>query len=67
MAGYELYSFQDGFSRYNKVRLASEDQDKTAFVTDWGIYVAVFMMFGLKTTPATFQLATMEIFDAFIP
>ena len=34
VAGYELYSFLDGFSGYNQVRLAQEDKEKTAFLTD---------------------------------
>jgi hypothetical protein len=34
--------------------MADEDQEKTAFVTEWGIFVAVIMMFGLKMALATF-------------
>jgi hypothetical protein len=49
-----MYSFLDGFSGYNQIRMAKEDHEKTAFVTEWGIFVAVVMMFGLKTAPATF-------------
>ena len=44
-----------------------DDQDKTTFVTDWGVYVAVVMMFGLKTAPATFQRTITEIFGEYIP
>jgi hypothetical protein len=54
VAGHEMYSFLDGFSGYNQIRMAEEDQEKTAFVTEWGVFVAVVMMFGLKTAPATF-------------
>ena len=42
------------------------DQEKTAFVTEWGVFVAVVMMFGLKTTLATFQRIITEIFDEYI-
>ena len=38
-----------------------------AFVTEWGVFIAVVMMFGLKTAPATFQRIISEIFDEFIP
>ena len=31
--GYEMLSFMDRFSRYNQIRLAEEDQDKTSFTT----------------------------------
>jgi hypothetical protein len=34
--------------------MAEEDQEKTPFVTKWGVFMAVVMMFGLKTAPATF-------------
>jgi hypothetical protein len=54
VAGHEMYSFLDGFSGYNQIRMAEEDQEKIAFVTEWGVFVAVVMMFGLKTAPATF-------------
>jgi hypothetical protein len=47
--------------------MAEEDQEKTAFVTEWGVFVAVVMIFGLKTAPATFQRIIMEIFEAYIP
>ena len=44
-----------------------EDQEKTAFVTEWGVFVAEVMMFGLKTAPTTFQRIITEIFDEYIP
>ena len=37
VAGHELYSFLDRFNGYNQIRLALEDQEKTVFVTDWGV------------------------------
>ena len=55
VAGHEIYRFLDGFSGYNKVRMHSDDQEKTNFVTKWGVFVALVMMFGLKTAPPTFQ------------
>ena len=55
VVGHEMYSFLDGFSGYNQVKMHPNDQEKTAFVTVWGVFVAVVMMFGLKTAPATFQ------------
>ena len=67
VAGHDMYSFLDGFSGYNQVRMHPDDQEKTAFVTNWGVYVAVVMMFGLKTAPATFQRTITEIFGEYIP
>ena len=45
----------------------SEDQEKTTFVTEWGVFVAVVIMFGLKIAPATFQRVIQEIFAKYIP
>ena len=33
----------------------------------WGVFVAVVMMFGLKTATATFQRVIQEIFANYIP
>ena len=67
VAGHEVYSFLDGFSGYNQIRMHPAGQEKTAFVTEWGVFVAVVMMFKLKTPPATFQRIIMEIFGEYIP
>ena len=45
VAGHDCYSFQDGFIGYNQIHMHPEDQEKTTFVTEWGIFVAVVMMF----------------------
>mgnify|MGYP000591960275 CR=1 FL=1 len=39
-----------------------DDQEKMAFVTEWGVFVVVVMMFRLKMTSTTFQ----RIFDDYI-
>ena len=67
LAGHEVYSFLDKFNGYNKIQMRPKDQEKTSFVTKWGVFVALVMMFRLKTTPATFQPIIMEIFREFIP
>jgi hypothetical protein len=67
VAGHEMYSFLDGFSGYKQIRMAEEDKEKTAFVIEWGVFVAVVMMFELKTALATFQRIIMEIFEEYIP
>ena len=66
MAGHECYSFLDGFSSYNQIRMHPDDQEKTMFVTEWGVFVAEVMMFGLKTAPATFQHIITKIFHEYI-
>ena len=34
VVGHEVYSFLDGFSSYNEIRMHPDNQDKTSFVTD---------------------------------
>ena len=36
--GCELLSMMDGFSGYNKIRIAPKDQHKIAFTCPWGTY-----------------------------
>ena len=67
VAGHNCYSFLDGFSGYNQIRMHRDDQEKMAFVTKWGVLVVVVMMLSLKTAPATFQRIISEIFEDFIP
>ena len=67
VAGHECYSILDGFSGYNQIRMHPEDQEKTTFVTEWGVFVAEVMVFGLKTAPAMFQRIITEIFHDYIP
>ena len=54
VAGKKAYSFVDGFSGYNQVSIKEEDQHKTAFAIEWGIYAYRVMPFGLTNAPATF-------------
>ena len=56
----------DGFSGYNHIHLAKEDQDKTSFTTPWGTYCYVVMPFGLKNAGATYQRTMMVIFHDMI-
>src|SRR5262249_29474657 len=62
IARYEMLSFIDGFSGYNQIMLAREDEEKTSFTMPWGTYCYVVMAFGLKNAVATYQRAMMDIF-----
>ncbi|PKI40464.1 hypothetical protein CRG98_039146, partial [Punica granatum] len=37
-ARHTLFSFMDGFSGYNQIRLADEDKIMTTFITMWGTF-----------------------------
>ena len=67
VVGHEMYSFLDGFSGYYQVRMHADDQEKTTFVIEWSVFVAVVMMFGLKTALVTFQRIISEVFGEYIP
>eukprot|EP00253_Pinus_taeda_P005550 PITA_05550 len=62
LAGKKYFSFLDGFSGYNQIRIAIEDQDKTTFTCPWGTYAYKVLPFGLCNAPATFQRAVLAIF-----
>src|ERR1041385_8349173 len=55
MAGCELLSFLDATAGYHQIKLAVEDQIKTAFITPFEAYCYITMPFGLKNGGATYQ------------
>ena len=63
LAGKKYFSFLDGFSGYNQIQIAPEDQDKTTFTCPWGTFSYFFLPFGLCNAPATFQRAVISIFS----
>jgi hypothetical protein len=54
-AGCDLLCFLDAFSGYHHIKMAKEDEEKTAFITPCRVYCYVCMPFGLKNAGATFQ------------
>ncbi|XP_048129415.1 uncharacterized protein LOC125313654 [Rhodamnia argentea] len=56
-AGFELFSFMDGFSGYNQIPMKEEDKDKTSFTTPWGNFCYKVMPFGLRNAGAMYQKA----------
>jgi hypothetical protein len=63
-SGYKLLSFMDAFSRYNQILMHPEDREKTAFITDRGLYCYKVMPFGLKNAGATYQRLVNKMFQA---
>src|ERR1043165_8326823 len=61
-AQHKVFSFMDGFSGYNQIKMAPEDMEKTTFVTQWGTFCYKVMPFGLKNADATYQRAMTTLF-----
>ncbi|XP_038996103.1 uncharacterized protein LOC120120555 [Hibiscus syriacus] len=61
-AGNAYFSFMDGFSGYNQIKMHPEDMEKTTFVTMWGTFCYKVMPFGLKNAGATYQRAMVTLF-----
>ena len=55
IVGHPWMSFLDAFQGYHQIPLASEDQEKTTFVTPTGNYHYKVMPFGLKNAGSTYQ------------
>ena len=61
-AEHKLLTFMDAFSGYNQIKMAKEDQEKTAFITSQGLYCYKVMPFGLKNVGATYQRLVNKMF-----
>ena len=61
-AGHEMFSFIDGFSGYNQIKMSPSDVEKTAFRTPFDNFYYTVMPFGLKNVGATYQRTMTAIF-----
>nr|GEY65746.1 reverse transcriptase domain-containing protein [Tanacetum cinerariifolium] len=55
LCGFPFKCFLDAYKGYHQIQMATEDEDKTAFITSQGIFWYTKMLFGLRNARATYQ------------
>ncbi|CAN6547338.1 unnamed protein product [Malus baccata var. baccata] len=66
LAGHSFYCFLDGYSGYNQIVIAPDDQEKTTFTCPFGTFAYRRMPFDLCNAPATFQRCMVSIFSDYV-
>jgi hypothetical protein len=54
-AGCELLCFLDAYSGYHQIKMKESDQLATSFITPFGIFCYVTILFGLRNAGLTYQ------------
>ena len=62
--GHPRMNFLNAFQGYHQIPLASDDQEKTAFVTPIGNYHYKVMPFDLKNAGSTYQRMMTKMFES---
>nr|GEX42962.1 reverse transcriptase domain-containing protein [Tanacetum cinerariifolium] len=63
LCGYPYKCFMDAYKGYHKIKMAKEDEEKTAFIISQGIFYYSKMPFGLKNAGATYQRLVDKVFQ----
>ncbi|XP_022032914.1 uncharacterized protein LOC110934027 [Helianthus annuus] len=60
---YRFKCFLDAYKGYHQIKMSKEDEEKTAFNTDVGIFCYTKMPFGLRNAGATYQRLMDKVFE----
>ncbi|GJV73177.1 reverse transcriptase domain-containing protein [Tanacetum coccineum] len=55
LGGFHFKCFLDAYKGYHQIQMAKEDEEKTAFITNQGIFCYKKMHFGMRNAGATYQ------------
>ncbi|GJY05981.1 reverse transcriptase domain-containing protein [Tanacetum coccineum] len=55
LCGFPFKCFLDAYKGYHQIQMAEEDEEKTAFITNQGIFCYTKMPFGLRNAGVTYQ------------
>nr|GEW04630.1 reverse transcriptase domain-containing protein [Tanacetum cinerariifolium] len=55
MCGFPFKCFLDAYKGYHQIQMATEDEDKTSFITSQEIFCYTKIPFGLRNAGATYQ------------
>ena len=64
--GCETLCFLDAYSGYHQIAMIESDQLATSFITPFGSFCYISMLFGLKNTGATYQRCILNYFEDLI-
>ena len=62
----KVYSKFDIIAAFNEVRMKEGDEEKTAFLTRYGLFEYVVMPFGLCNAPSTFQALINDVLREYL-
>ncbi|GJV32953.1 reverse transcriptase domain-containing protein [Tanacetum coccineum] len=66
LCGYPFKCFLDAYKGYHNIQMAEEDEEKTTFHTNQGVFCYMKMPFGLKNAGATYQRFVDKAFEKLI-